>query len=56
MDSLIIFNVEIVALVVEITVHVVTVNPGKGETGKKDVVPPVQAAASKTKKLVKTLF
>ena len=41
MESMIIINVEIVALVVEITVLVVTVNPGKGKTGKRDVVPPV---------------
>ena len=56
MDTMMVgFNVEIVALVMEIPALVVTVNPGKGITVKKVVVPPVQAAASKTKILVKTL-
>ena len=55
MEEMIGFNVEIVALVIKIPALVVIVNPGKGIMIKKVVVPPVQAAASKTKILVKTL-
>ena len=37
-------------------VHVASNHPGKDQTGIKDAVPPVQTAASKIKKVKKTLF
>ena len=56
MDAMIITDVETGVMDVNTPVHVVSNHPGKEKTLIKYAVPPVQTAASKIKKVKKTLF
>ena len=57
MDPLIISDVETVVMEMNTPAHVASNHPGKDTTMMvKDAVPPVQTAASKIKKVKKTLF
>ena len=56
MDSMIDTDVETGVMDVTTPVHVASNHPGQEPTMVKDAVPPVQTAASKIKKVKKTLF
>ena len=49
-------DVETVVMDANTPVHVASNHPGEEKTGRKGAVPPVQTAASKIKKVKKTLF
>ena len=56
MDSMMITDVETVVMDANTPVHVASNHPGKDTMELKDAVPPVLTAASKMKKVKKTLF